>query len=172
MSGDQQVVTYIGVGSNLQNPQQQVTDALTLLDKIPDTVCTRASSLYRSRPMGPADQPDYINAVAELETTLSARILLQYLQGIETRQGRVRGAERWGPRTLDLDIILYNQDIIKESDLVVPHSGIPERAFVLYPLQQLAPDIEIPGLGSLKDIIDIFEQTKKGEHGLERIVLC
>lgn len=172
MSGDQQVVVYIGVGSNLQNPQQQVTDALTLLDNMPETVCARVSSLYRSRPMGPADQPDYINAVAELKTTLSARILLQHLQDIEARQGRVRGAERWGPRTLDLDILLYNHQVICESNLVVPHPGIPERAFVLYPLQQLAPDIEIPGLGSLKDIIDIFEQTKKGEHGLERIVLC
>ncbi len=169
MSGDQQVVVYIGVGSNLQNPQQQVTEAFTLLDEIPETVCLRASSLYRSRPMGPVDQPDYINAVAELKTTLPARMLLQHLQGLEVRQGRVRGAERWGPRTLDLDIILYNQGLIKESDLVVPHPGIPERAFVLYPLQELAPDIEIPGLGSLKDVIGIFEQTKTGHDELERL---
>ncbi|MCK5093001.1 MAG: 2-amino-4-hydroxy-6-hydroxymethyldihydropteridine diphosphokinase, partial [Gammaproteobacteria bacterium] len=79
MSGDQQVVVYIGIGSNLRNPQQQVTEALTLLDEIPETVCLRASSLYRSRPMGPVDQPDYINAVAELKTTLPARMLLQHL---------------------------------------------------------------------------------------------
>lgn len=170
MSVDQRVVVYIGVGSNLKNPQQQVTEALTLLDKLPETICTCTSSLYRSQPMGPADQPDYINAVAELETILSARILLQHLQDIEACQGRVRGAERWGPRTLDLDILLYDQQVICESNLVVPHPGIPERAFVLYPLQQLAPGIEIPGLGSLKDVIDIFEQTKMGSHGLERLV--
>lgn len=167
MSGDQQVVVYIGIGSNLQNPQQQVVDALTLLGQIPETVCTRSSSLYRSQPMGPADQPDYINAVAEIKTTLSARILLQNLQNIEARQGRVRGAERWGPRTLDLDILLYNHNIINESDLRVPHPGIPERAFVLYPLQEIAQDIEIPGLGSLKDIIELFEKTEIGNKDIQ-----
>jgi len=169
MSGDQQVVVYIGVGSNLQNPQQQVTEALTLLDEMPETLGTRTSSLYRSSPMGPADQPDYINAVAELKTTLSARILLRHLQDLEARQGRVRGAERWSPRTLDLDILLYNQRLINKPDLVVPHPGIPERAFVLYPLQELAPDIEIPGLGSLKDIIELFEQTEIGGMDIQRL---
>ena len=169
MSVIHQVVAYVGVGSNLQNPQQQAKDALLALDQITETRCIQSSSLYRSQPMGPADQPDYINAVAALETTLSARVLLQQLQDIEARQGRIRGAERWGPRTLDLDIILYNQSIVNEPDLVIPHPGMHERPFVLYPLHEIAPDIQIPERGSLREVINNLEQMIKGDMGLVRL---
>lgn len=162
-------ITFIGVGSNLQDPLQQVKDALVALGQVPDTRCIESSSLYRSKPMGPTDQPDYINAVVELETTLSARMLLQQLQNIEAKQGRVRGAEHWGPRTLDLDILLYNQYIIDDSGLKIPHSGMHERAFVLYPLHEIAPDLQIPGRGSLKNMLKTLEQTMAKDKELERL---
>lgn len=169
MSVIHRAIAFIGVGSNLQDPLQQVKDALVALDQVPDTRCIESSSLYRSKPMGPTDQPDYVNAVAELETSLTARMLLQKLQNIETRQGRVRGAERWDSRTLDLDILLYNQDIINDQDLRVPHPGMQERAFVLYPLYEIAPDIQIPGQSSLKKMVKTLEQTMTENEKLERL---
>lgn len=169
MSVTHQVIAYVGVGSNLQNPQQQVKDALSELDQISDTRCIQSSSLYRSHPMGSANQPDYINAVAALETTLSPKALLQHLQGIEARHGRIRGAERWGPRSLDLDILLYNQYSTYEADLVIPHPGMHERPFVLYPLYEIAPDIQIPGRGSLKSMLNALEQSMTADKKLERL---
>ena len=145
---------YIGLGSNLDDPKRQVRKALQALTGLPGSTLCRYSSLYRSPPMGPQDQPDYINAVAELETGLSAAELLSLLQAIENQQGRVRGAARWGPRTLDLDILIYGQAQIKAPKLTVPHPGIAERPFVLYPLAEIAPDLEIPGCGALQELLD------------------
>ncbi len=145
------IEAYIGVGSNLNDPVQQVLAAKQVLQGLPETDLTKFSSLYASSPMGPQDQPDYINAVALLKTTLSAHQLLEQLQAIETQQGRVR-KQHWGARTLDLDILLYGNQQINTPDLVIPHAGIAERAFVLFPLHDIASRLEIPGHGKLIDL--------------------
>jgi len=148
------VTAYIGLGSNLQQPIRQVNQALQQLAKIPRTRLVTASSLYRSAPLGPADQPDYINAVAALATGLSPLELLDALQAIERQQGRVREGERWGPRTLDLDLLLYGDLQIHNERLTVPHPGLGERNFVLYPLYDIAgEDLRIPGLDALGHLL-------------------
>lgn len=103
--------------------------------------------------MGPADQPDYINAVAELSTELSPHALLDALQAIEQQHGRTRQGQRWGPRTLDLDILLYSDQQINDVRLQVPHPGIAMRSFVLYPLAEILPGCDIPGMGSLQALL-------------------
>lgn len=143
---------YIGLGSNLDGPEQQLRDALVAINRIPGTTLSGVSSFYRSRPVGPAGQPDYINAVAHVVTTLSAVDLLRQLQAIEDRQGRTREV-RWGPRTLDLDLLLYGDKVINEKHLVVPHPELHKRAFVLYPLHEIAPRVEVPGLGPLEQLL-------------------
>jgi 2-amino-4-hydroxy-6-hydroxymethyldihydropteridine diphosphokinase len=148
------VLAYIGLGSNLQDPVDQVSRALTTLRGLPETHCVAHSALYASPPMGPPDQPDYINAVACLSTALSPRDLLTGLQAIERSHGRVRNGTRWGPRTLDLDILLYGEQRIHEPGLSVPHPGIPERPFVVHPLAEIAPgDLVLPGLGPLARLL-------------------
>ncbi len=144
---------YIGLGSNLNDPVQQVQAALAALSDLPETRCVRHSSLYRSAPLGQSDQPDYINAVAMLDTRLSARQLLTELQAMEHIHGRVRGAERWGPRPLDLDMLLYGDLQLESEELTVPHPRLAERSFVLYPLCEIAPDLEIPGLGGVQQLM-------------------
>ncbi len=145
------VKAYIGLGSNLEEPVKQVARALQELDSVPQTRCLAHSGLYSSGPMGPQDQPDYINAVARVETRLSPRDLLQALQAIERAHGRLR-IERWGPRTLDLDLLLYGEGPHREEGLVVPHPGLHERAFVLYPLRELDPELPIPGFGRIDEL--------------------
>lgn len=142
------VLAYIGLGSNLQEPRRQVASALKELSYLPYSRLVAKSSLYQSDPMGPADQPDYINAVAAIETNLTPLALLDALLAIERRHGRIRGATRWGPRTLDLDILTYGDQSIVEPRITVPHSGIAERAFVLLPLAEIAPDLHIPRKGT------------------------
>jgi len=139
---------YIGLGSNLDNPRAQVRRALAALHQPPEMQCLRQSSLYETTPMGFADQPVFINAVAELNTTLSADALMLRLRAIESAQGRVRGGNRNGPRTLDLDMLLFADARIAEPDLEVPHPRMTERAFVLLPLLEIAPDVQIPGIGA------------------------
>jgi 2-amino-4-hydroxy-6-hydroxymethyldihydropteridine diphosphokinase len=147
------VRAYLGLGSNLDHPLRQLRQALRELDGLARVRLVRVSSLYRSTPMGPAGQPDYLNAVAALDTSLDAEALLVLLQGIEEFHHRVRG-ERWGPRTLDLDLLLYGNEGIETEHLRVPHAGLHERNFVLYPLAEIAPpDLEVPGLGSLKELL-------------------
>ena len=136
---------YIGVGSNLDTPENQVRQAFVSLAELPNSILVSQSGLYRSSPMGPSDQPDFINAVAALLTQSNARILLQLLQDIERKQGRVRNGERWGPRTLDLDLLAFGGQIINEDDLIVPHPGIAERNFVLLPWQEIAAHFHVPG---------------------------
>ena len=149
----QNVEAYIGLGSNLQDPQEQILRALNDLDQIPDTQLLTHSSLYKSKPMGPSDQPDFINAVAKITTSLDAETLLNVLQEIERKHQRVRKAEQWGPRTLDLDIILFGEMQISTERLQVPHLGLAEREFVLIPLQEIQADLIIPGRGELGDLI-------------------
>jgi 2-amino-4-hydroxy-6-hydroxymethyldihydropteridine diphosphokinase len=146
------VTTFIGLGSNLEDPATQVRRAFDALDQIPRTRCLRRSRLYLSRPVGPADQPDYINAAASLQTYLDPHSLLAELQRIEGAHGRIR-TRRWGPRTLDLDLLLYGDQVIKTPDLEVPHPGIHHRLFVLLPLRDLSPNLRIPGGGELSALI-------------------
>ncbi len=158
------VTAYIGLGSNLATPQEQLKAARLAISALKDTEELGFSSLYRSPPMGPQDQPDYVNAVMAVNTELSPITLLRSLQKIELEQGRVRKDEQWGPRTLDLDILLYGSEVINIPDLIVPHYGMAVRAFVLYPLQEIAPSVLIPELGLVSDCVD-----KCPLDGLERI---
>src|SRR3569832_1790195 len=144
------VRAYVGLGSNLNNPVAQVRSALAALDMIPATCCVAYSSHYCSKPLGTVEQPDYVNAVAALDTHLSAHELLQDLHMLEALHGRVRGEERWGPRTLDLDLLLYGIQSHSCDKLTVPHPGLPQRDFVLYPLLVFVPELEIPGAGRLR----------------------
>jgi 2-amino-4-hydroxy-6-hydroxymethyldihydropteridine pyrophosphokinase len=137
---------WIGLGSNLDAPRRQIEGAFAELEALPGTRLEGRSFLYSSSPMGPADQPDYVNAVALLETDLAPLVLLDALQAIEARHGRVR-ERRWGPRTLDLDLLLYDEKVMATPRLTLPHPGIGERDFVLLPLMEIAGDIEIPGRG-------------------------
>ncbi len=146
------VLAYIGIGSNLQEPVAQVKQAIEALKQLPESQLLTASSLYGSKPMGPQDQPDYVNAVALMSTALPPLTLLQALQEIEHQQGRVR-LRRWGERTLDLDLLLYGEQQINIPELIVPHIGIAERNFVLYPLQEISPNLVIPQLGSLDNLL-------------------
>lgn len=143
---------YIGLGSNLQDPVGQIRRARAAIATAEGIAELAFSSLYRNPPMGPADQPDYVNAVMAVSTTLEPHALLRALQAIENQQGRVRKGERWGPRTLDLDILLYGQQQIATADLTVPHPGAAERAFVLLPLLEIAPELNIPGKGAVREL--------------------
>ncbi len=134
---------YIGLGSNLDEPRNHVRRALQELAALPASRLLARSSLYRSDPMGPPGQPDYINAVALLESTLDAHSLLDELLALEQIHQRVRH-ERWGPRTLDLDLLLYGEQQIASERLSVPHPGMHERNFVLWPLAELAPELQLP----------------------------
>lgn len=154
------VVAYIGIGSNLDGPVQQVVDAIRELQNLPLSCCTQASSLYANPPMGSQGQPDYINAVVELHTRLQPDELLAELQSIENRHHRKRGAVQWGPRTLDLDILLYGEQVVNTPDLCIPHPGAHERAFVLYPLMELHDGISIPGRGTIAELV---KQVLKGD---------
>ena len=144
---------FIGLGSNLDNPVSQIKKAIDHIKKIKTLKLINISGFYSSPPMGPQDQPDFINAVAEVTTDLSAEQLLDELQQIENSQGRVR-LQHWGARTLDLDILLFGSDVINTERLTVPHSGIRERSFVLFPLNDLVDsDFMIPTLGKITELL-------------------
>jgi 2-amino-4-hydroxy-6-hydroxymethyldihydropteridine diphosphokinase len=145
---------YVGLGSNLADPVAQVRRALDELAGIPDTQLIARSPLYKSPPLGPQDQPDYINAVAALDTRLAPLDLLAALHDIERRHGRMRDATRWGPRGLDLDLLLYGDVVMDTAELTLPHPGLPERAFVLYPLFDVAPQLAVPGRGTVRELRD------------------
>ena len=140
---------YIGLGSNLDDPEAQIRQALTAIASITDTSISLISSLYFSKPMGPQDQPDYMNAVLALNTSLRPIALLDQLQNIENNAGRVRKENRWGARVLDLDILLFGNEIINSNRLIVPHYGMKEREFVLLPLAEIAPQLILPDGGSV-----------------------
>lgn len=146
------VCAYVGLGSNLKNPVEQILSAFQALENIDQAHCVIRSPLYRSEPVGPAEQSDYINAVAGLETMLTADKLLQKLQAIEQAHGRIRTA-KWGPRVLDLDLLLYGDTRRNDPHLSLPHPHMHERAFVLYPLFDIAPELVVPGHGLLKKLL-------------------
>lgn len=147
------VTVYIGLGSNLDDPVNQVELALDELAQLANCRITAHSSLYRTAPMGPQDQPDYINAVVAIETSLEPVVLLDALQEIERQHGRERKGEQWGPRTLDLDLLLYGEQILDLPRLQVPHPGIKERSFVLIPLHEIAPQLVLPGGERLEQLL-------------------
>lgn len=150
---------YIGIGSNLEQPVQQVQRAVAAIDALEHCSVFSRSANYQSAPLrsaehsAPDEQPDYVNAVAAALTTLDAPTLLANLQEIERNQGRVRGAERWGPRTLDLDLLVFSDQRIDDPGLIVPHPGIAQRNFVLLPLAEIAPELSIPGLGTVAMVL-------------------
>jgi len=160
------VQVYIGLGSNLDKPEQQIRQALQDLGSIEKTLVVKDAGLFKSAPMGPKDQPDYLNSVALIETELDEELLLDKLQEIENLHGRVR-ARHWGERTLDLDILLYGDKIIKTDRLIVPHPGLPDREFVLYPLEKINPKLIIPGLGKLTALVEVCPA-----NGIEYLGKC
>ncbi|NNJ98130.1 MAG: 2-amino-4-hydroxy-6-hydroxymethyldihydropteridine diphosphokinase [Gammaproteobacteria bacterium] len=149
-------VVFIGLGSNLDDPRRQIRMAMQALECIPGSRIVADSGLYLSKPLVPASgaiaQADYLNAVVKIETQLGPHELLDHLQQIEQAQGRER-KQRWGPRTIDLDILLFDDRYIKDERLTLPHPGISQRSFVLYPLHNVAATLDIPGHGMLEELI-------------------
>lgn len=155
------IPVYIAIGSNLDSPLDQVNRAIAALRDIPQSRLVCHSAFYRTAPMGPAGQPDYLNLAVLLETTLTPHELLDATQAVELSQGRVRKDERWGPRTLDLDIMLFGDKVIHDERLTVPHYGLKEREFMLYPLAEIAPGLILPDGESLAAVI-----ARTPENGL------
>lgn len=150
-------VAYIALGSNMDSPEEQIEMAIQSLAKLELTSLLNVSSLYKSKPVGPQDQDDYINAVAQLETDLTALELLDNLQTIENEHDRVRN-ERWGPRTLDLDILMYGDEEIQNERLTIPHAEMLNRVFVLVPLAEISPACDIPSAGSIAKYLDHIDR--------------
>lgn len=146
------IPAYIGIGSNVADPPAQVRRALAALAGLPATRLVASSALYRTRPFGPVPQDDFTNAVAAVLTQLAPPRLLAAMQALEAGQGRVR-TQRWGPRTLDLDLLVYGNERIELPGLVVPHPGIAERGFVLRPLADVAPELAVPGVGRVAALL-------------------
>jgi 2-amino-4-hydroxy-6-hydroxymethyldihydropteridine diphosphokinase len=156
----------IGVGSNLDDPERQVRRAIDALARIPHSTVAKTSRLFRTAPWGDTAQPDFVNAAVELETSLSPRELLDAMLAIERAHGRRRDGSRWGPRVIDLDVLLYGDCIIDEPGLRVPHPRLAERAFALLPLADLDADRMIPGVGRVRDLIDAVDA--RGCEALDR----
>ncbi len=144
---------YIGLGSNLSDPATQVRQAVLRLAALPQTRLVTVSRLFGSRPMGPVTQPDFVNAVAGVLTQLSALALLRELRHQEGQAGRPAQHERWGPRVIDLDVLVFGCEECSSTELVLPHPGVVERNFVLYPLADIAPDLEVPGRGRVRQLL-------------------
>lgn len=157
-------LSVVGFGGNLDQPAERLLKARTLLAQSSGIRELAFSSLYRSRPLGPEGQPDYVNAVMAVDCDLSPLDLLDLLQKIEQEEGRVRTGERWGPRTLDLDLLLYGESIIDHPRLKVPHPRLAEREFVLYPLSEILPDLMIPGLDVVKTL-----KVRCPANGIQRL---
>lgn len=144
---------FVALGSNLDDPRTQVLRGFEALSRLPRTTVLARSRLYRSVPWGVIDQPGFVNAAAELETALAPRGLLDGLLDLERAAGRDRTGQRWGPRILDLDLLLYGNVELDEPGLRLPHPHLHERAFVLLPLADLAPDLEVPGHGRVRELL-------------------
>ncbi len=151
-------IAYLGLGSNLSEPLEQVKAALRSIANLPDTKLVATSSFYASKPLGPQDQPDFINAVCQIETALPPLALLKALQLIEREQGRIK-KRHWGERLIDLDILLYANQKIQTPELTVPHSQMHLRDFVLIPLAEMAPNLEIPEYGAVEKLIEGLEDS-------------
>ncbi len=164
MDATRWVPAYVALGSNLDDPRAQVERAFAALGTLRDSRLVARSALYRSPPFGPVAQPDFVNAVAGMLTRLDPRSMLVELKAIEARLGRERPAVRWGPRHIDLDLLVHGTSRVAEPGLEVPHPGIAERAFVLVPLAEVAPDLDVPGLGRVATLAARLDST-----GLERL---
>ncbi|OOF37587.1 2-amino-4-hydroxy-6-hydroxymethyldihydropteridine diphosphokinase [Rodentibacter heidelbergensis] len=157
------ITAYIALGSNLNTPIEQLNSALKAIENLPQTRLLAVSAFYQSKPLGPQDQPDYVNAVAKIDTALAPLSLLDELQRIENEQGRVR-LRRWGERTLDLDILLYGNEIIQNERLTVPHYDMHNRAFVIIPLMDISADLVLPNGTTLAELAKHF-----AHHSLKKI---
>jgi 2-amino-4-hydroxy-6-hydroxymethyldihydropteridine diphosphokinase len=155
---------YVGLGSNLDDPVEQVRRALLGLRALPQSRLERTSSLYASAPMGPVPQPDYVNAVAGLLTQLTAMTFFQSMRELERNLGREPPRVRWGPRRIDLDLLIFGDQKLQSESLTLPHPGIVERNFVLYPLAEVAPELTIPGFGRVARLAE-----RVGNAGLRRL---
>lgn len=159
------VPAYVALGSNLDEPVHQVERALAALaTELPRTRRVAQSALYRTRPMGPVAQPDFVNAAAGLLTQLDAPTLLHELKSLETRLGRAAPVVRWGPRLIDLDLLVHGSTRRAEESITVPHPGLAERAFVLAPLAEISPTLVVPGVGRVSELLRLLDTA-----GLERI---
>jgi 2-amino-4-hydroxy-6-hydroxymethyldihydropteridine diphosphokinase len=158
------IEVYIGVGSNLSNPRLQVRNAIAQITQAENITLIRASSLYISKPMGPQDQDDYVNAVVCIETNLAPLELLDTLQAFENQAGRVRKDNRWGARILDLDILLFGELVMDTQRLTLPHYGIKEREFVIFPLEEITEEFILPDGDSVKFLSQSIEH-----NGMKRI---
>lgn len=157
-------IAYIGISSNLDDPPQQCRRAVACLDAAHEVQVLRCSSLYRTEPIGGPPQPDCVNAVCEIQTTLSARGLFSLLKLIEQQMKRVK-TERWGPRVIDLDLLLFGQEVVGEEDLIIPHPRMHRRAFVLVPLAEIASYVIHPAFGvSVKGLIERLEDGGRVER--------
>lgn len=159
------VPAYVALGSNLDDPVRQVARAFeALATEIPGTRLFGRSALYRARPMGPVAQPDFVNAAAGLLTQLDAPALLRELKALETRLGRAAPVVRWGPRLIDLDLLVHGGTRASDETITVPHPGLAERAFVLVPLADVSASLVVPGVGRVTELLGRVDET-----GLERI---
>ena len=158
------VPAYVALGSNLDQPQSQVARAFEALASLPDTRLLLRSSCYRSRPFGPVEQPDFVNAAAALLTQLDAHALLRELKALETSLGRATPVVRWGPRLIDLDLLVHGHTRVSDETLTLPHPGIAERDFVLVPLAEICPTLDVPGVGKVGRLLQAL-----GPIILERI---
>lgn len=158
------VRAWLGLGSNLHQPEAQIREALRRLDATTDIELLRKSSLFRTPPWGDEKQDDFINAVAQIETSLEPAALLNDIQMIESLMGRQRGDRRWGPRLIDIDLLLFGNLQVQTAKLVVPHPRMHERAFVLVPLVELEPDLVIPGHGRVDELLQQIDTS-----GIERL---
>jgi 2-amino-4-hydroxy-6-hydroxymethyldihydropteridine diphosphokinase len=158
------IPAYVALGSNLDGPREQLAMAVRELSRLPQLAALVVSPQYQSPPLGGLKQPPYVNAVAGFLTMASAPALLAQLLDIETRMGRVRGGERWAPRRIDLDLLVYGDQLIAQPGLTVPHPGIATRGFVLYPLADIAPHLAVPGHGSVQRLRAVVDNT-----GLKRL---
>ncbi|WP_386696866.1 2-amino-4-hydroxy-6-hydroxymethyldihydropteridine diphosphokinase [Lonepinella sp. MS14436] len=152
-------VAYIALGSNLNQPVEQLNSAVEAIINLPTTQVLAVSSFYRSKPLGPQDQPDYVNAVTKIETELAPLTLLDALQQIEHEQGRIR-LRHWGERTLDLDILLYDQLVIHSERLTIPHYDMHNREFVIIPLYEISPELTLPFGIKISEVKNKFKNHK------------
>lgn len=160
------MVAYLGLGSNMNDPERQIESALSAISGLPSTTLLRTSPLYSSKPWGKTDQPDFVNIVAEISTGLDPNSLLRHAKQIEAEQGRTEG-ERWGPRPVDIDILLYGDRRLRSDILTIPHIRMWERRFVLQPLADLRPDLISP---DGRTINDLLSHADIASQGLWRII--
>ena len=163
MPGQSSVKVYVALGSNLGQREDNIHSALDDIAALSGVSNLQGSSLYETEPMGPPDQPSYLNGACSFDYCGSARELMEQLQGIEKQHGRREGGQRWGARPLDLDILLFGDQQIEEPDLMIPHIGLPDRSFVLWPLVELNPALIIPGIGSVQAL-----QRECQKYGIRR----